>query len=382
MTLFGTILAKYEGQPRDELGQWTTGDGTVQMNHGMYQEKVKGQSDEALRFTIKDAGDAIAANPTGKKAGYYADEIHYAAGELRNRAVAKEGPPSSKGQTDTPTTKTGRTPGKDGGTGSYDQGFEPGDRVKVAADRHNIGGKSVTVVELAPSRKFLVVEDKNGGQHSLHESDITKLLKAEEDELATNCIAIKKTDDERQLVYGEVYAPMVPDSHGDYMTAAQIEKAAHKFMANGPVGSIDMEHNLKDTGSVVVESFIARSDDPTFMPGAWVVAAHVVDPKLWKLVKGGEINGFSMYGHGVRTERDIEIELPDDGIIKGEVAEAGEESHTHTFIVKYNDKGEFEGGETSKDAGHKHQIRKGSVTEEADGHSHRFSYSGVIVHEG
>jgi hypothetical protein len=39
----------------------------------------------ALRFTIKDASEAIDAMPHGDKAGYYADEIHYCAMELKRR---------------------------------------------------------------------------------------------------------------------------------------------------------------------------------------------------------------------------------------------------------------------------------------------------------
>ena len=55
------------------------------MDHGAYQEALKAKSDAALRFIIKDAGEAIAANPDGINSGYYADEIHYAHAELRKR---------------------------------------------------------------------------------------------------------------------------------------------------------------------------------------------------------------------------------------------------------------------------------------------------------
>ena len=39
----------------------------------------------------------------------------------------------------------------------------------------------------------------------------------------------KSESDEQKLVYGIVYEPDVPDAHGDYMTAEEIEKAAHGF---------------------------------------------------------------------------------------------------------------------------------------------------------
>ncbi|MRT18436.1 terminase, partial [Vitellibacter sp. q18] len=41
---------------------------------------------------------------------------------------------------------------------------------------------------------------------------------------------INKEDEEQQLVYGVVYEPNVEDSHGDFMTADSIEKAAHGFI--------------------------------------------------------------------------------------------------------------------------------------------------------
>ena len=55
------------------------------MDHGAYQAKVKKMSVPELMWTIKDAKEAMDANPTGKKAGYYADEVHYCAMELRRR---------------------------------------------------------------------------------------------------------------------------------------------------------------------------------------------------------------------------------------------------------------------------------------------------------
>ena len=55
------------------------------IDHAGYKAKVRTMSDAALRYTLKDAAEAIKAHPTGHKAGYYADEIHYASEELRRR---------------------------------------------------------------------------------------------------------------------------------------------------------------------------------------------------------------------------------------------------------------------------------------------------------
>lgn len=58
------------------------------MNHAAYQKAVRTKSEAELRFIIQDAKEAIQAQPEGINAGYYQDEIHYAAAELRRRTVA------------------------------------------------------------------------------------------------------------------------------------------------------------------------------------------------------------------------------------------------------------------------------------------------------
>lgn len=58
---------------------------TKQMDHAAYMKKVRGMSEEALRFTIRDAKAAMAANPHNDNNSYYADEVSYCAMELERR---------------------------------------------------------------------------------------------------------------------------------------------------------------------------------------------------------------------------------------------------------------------------------------------------------
>ena len=58
----------------------------TQIDHAEYQKKTRKMTDDALRFTIKDAREAIQAMPDGHKADYYADEINYCAMELKRRS--------------------------------------------------------------------------------------------------------------------------------------------------------------------------------------------------------------------------------------------------------------------------------------------------------
>lgn len=55
------------------------------IDHAAYPRRCRRMSDAELHFTIADARAALAAMPDGVKAGYYADEICYAADELERR---------------------------------------------------------------------------------------------------------------------------------------------------------------------------------------------------------------------------------------------------------------------------------------------------------
>ena len=115
-------------------------------------------------------------------------------------------------------------------------------------------------------------------------------------------VPIKKTDAERQIVYGEVYVPNEKDTDGNFMTAAEIEKMAHGFMEAVRVQKIDKEHNGSTVEGVVVESFIARKGDPDFTEGAWVLGTKVTKAETWEAIKKGEITGYSIAGMGVLIE--------------------------------------------------------------------------------
>lgn len=53
------------------------------MDHAAYQKRVRSMTDEALHWTMKDAREAAAAMPAGRKVHYYLDEVLYCAAELR-----------------------------------------------------------------------------------------------------------------------------------------------------------------------------------------------------------------------------------------------------------------------------------------------------------
>lgn len=183
-------------------------------------------------------------------------------------------------------------------------------------------------------------------------------------------VEIKKQDAEQQVVFGEVFPPGVVDSQGDFMSADEIRKTAYRFMQKMRLGKIDTNHDLNVNGSYVVESFIARDGDPTFIPGSWVVGVKVPDETVWAKIKKGELNGFSFDGVGFREPTTLQVEIPEK--LTGLSDRAND--HAHQFVVKFDKDGNFLGGETDEVGGHSHKIVKGTLTEEVDGHTHRFSF--------
>lgn len=189
--------------------------------------------------------------------------------------------------------------------------------------------------------------------------------------MSVQIVEIKKADADQQIVYGEVYIPEVPDAHGEFMTSETIQKMAHEFLRNLRVHNIDTEHDNIENGSYVIESFIARKGDPDFIEGAWVVGVKIVDTEVWGKVRKGELNGFSIQAKVLKTPREVEVEVPE--YVQGGTEDAAD-GHNHTFTVYFSEDGRFMGGSTDVVAGHSHDIKRGTVTELADDHSHRFAF--------
>lgn len=121
---------------------------------------------------------------------------------------------------------------------------------------------------------------------------------------------ILKADDENHYVTGIVYEPMVEDSQGNYMTEAEIVKAAYWFARHG--NQVDLQHSFKPLDSVaVVESWVAKADfslnGEDISQGTWLMTMEIQDPDIWNAVQSGQISGFSMGGIGTYSEEDTEL---------------------------------------------------------------------------
>lgn len=122
-------------------------------------------------------------------------------------------------------------------------------------------------------------------------------------------------DEDKRIVVG---AAMVPhkmihryDAFGNiyyvFFSKASIKKMAEKFLRQKRTDETSIEHNGKKLGSnrvYVTESWV--SEDPekdksaaygfNLPAGTWFVSMKVEDPKIWKMIKSGELTGFSVEG--------------------------------------------------------------------------------------
>ncbi|WP_242315835.1 XkdF-like putative serine protease domain-containing protein [Bacillus cereus group sp. BfR-BA-01355] len=150
----------------------------------------------------------------------------------------------------------------------------------------------------------LVTKGANGRQFAIMKSE------ADKQPNISKRIPILKTEEEKQLITGVVYEPLVEDSHGDMMNAEEIEKTAYTFMEN--YQHIDKQHDEIAGKGTVVENWIAKSDmmvgDQEVTAGTWLMTVRVDDEETWEQVKKGDITGFSMGGFAER----IEIAKADD----------------------------------------------------------------------
>ena len=179
--------------------------------------------------------------------------------------------------------------------------------------------------------------------------------------------------EEQRLVFGEVYSPLQVDTQDEAATKELIQKMAHKFLLEGRVNKVDVDHSFKESGCAIVESFIARKNDPDgFIEGAWVAAA-LITSDLWEQVKKGELNCFSFGGTG--TPSDIQtIKVTQITHLFGKTEISHENGplppHGHDVEIHFQD-GKVLPCMTSIELDHGHALTKSSATEIELDHAHR-----------
>ena len=114
-----------------------------------------------------------------------------------------------------------------------------------------------------------------------------------------NVELIKSFEDEEQIVAGIVYEPDVVDAQGDSASAAEIRKAAHRFMMESETLGI-MHKEAAGDRARIVETFLSPAGytfgGQQIRKGSWVMVVKILDKTLWDDIKTKKITGFSMGG--------------------------------------------------------------------------------------
>lgn len=119
-------------------------------------------------------------------------------------------------------------------------------------------------------------------------------------------------EDEQRIITGPVMIPekrmLRLDEYGNeyyvYFSAETIKQAAYRWLQENMNHQFNLEHS-KNTNKVdVIESWVindqhndkANSLGFSLPKGTWMMSCKVNDEDLWKSIKEGEYNGFSVEG--------------------------------------------------------------------------------------
>lgn len=119
---------------------------------------------------------------------------------------------------------------------------------------------------------------------------------------------IAKSDAPQQKVWAVVLEPGRVDAQGDWMTAQEVEKAAHRWLSE--YGKHGLLHKGEQRDDIrPVESYISpvgfRMGEQNVPAGAWVLGVHIANEEIWKQVADGSLNGFSIQGWGKRRPKKL-----------------------------------------------------------------------------
>ena len=133
-------------------------------------------------------------------------------------------------------------------------------------------------------------------------------------------VRVAKADRAKQVVYGVVLDPYVVDTQNDWTPPAEIEQAAHRWLAESRVVGLSHEGKAK---AVPVESYMVpypseedytramrgephraartKLGEQEVASGAWILGVRVDDADTWAKVDAGELDAFSIGGFSERA---------------------------------------------------------------------------------
>ena len=122
---------------------------------------------------------------------------------------------------------------------------------------------------------------------------------------------MRRDDLDEGLVWGIAStAGGAPDTQGDVIDEAELQRAAHEFMSRGRTGGIlhlkNSDGNVVKAGEIV-ESLVLSGELQKALgidlggKVPWLICMKVTNPAVRKAIARGELRGFSIGGAGKRT---------------------------------------------------------------------------------
>lgn len=118
-------------------------------------------------------------------------------------------------------------------------------------------------------------------------------------------------DEEQHIVFGCALRADYPiyrydNRIGEYyviFSKDTIKQLYEKFMTDGSVTNVNLNHDKMTEGVTLIQSFIKNTEDginpkgfEDVADGSWFTAYKVNNDEVWESVKNGEFNGFSVEG--------------------------------------------------------------------------------------
>jgi len=131
-----------------------------------------------------------------------------------------------------------------------------------------------------------------------------EVLKARGTLPMSRAVKLFKRDEAQRLVGAVVYEPDKVDADGDWASAEDIEKAAHRFMENYQAIGLMHRQSLRDVR--LVESYILPCElsveGEMVKKGSWIVVMKVYNDRVWSMIQDGTLTGVSMGGYSYARE--------------------------------------------------------------------------------
>ncbi len=137
------------------------------------------------------------------------------------------------------------------------------------------------------------------------------------DSILNGTFQIRKSDEEKMLAFGwasvsmRVNGELITDWQGDMIEPKELEDAAYEYVQLYREGG---EMHERGGVAVLIESVVFTEEKMQAMgipagslPVGWWIGFKVLDPEVWKKVKDGTYQMFSIEGEAERVEIEEEI---------------------------------------------------------------------------